>query len=124
MRVIRHFIPGVPYGPDKVRGNTKAPERWKAAIKQHTSNLPLVRGPCLLRVTFLLPPNKFPRDHPYGSDLDNLLKLFGDALQETVLREAPGKDGAIVSVEAAKAKVASEAESGAQFEIIDYGDVS
>jgi Holliday junction resolvase RusA-like endonuclease len=122
MRAIRHFIPGIPYGPDKVRGDTDAPERWKAAVRQHTSGLPSVRGPCLLRVTFLLPPSKFPGDHPFGSDLDNLLKLFGDALQDTVLRDAPGKDGAIVSVEAAKARVASEAESGAQFEIIDYSD--
>jgi Holliday junction resolvase RusA-like endonuclease len=70
-------------------------------------------------VTFLLPASHFPADHPFGNDLDNLLKRFCDALQQTVLSHAPGKDGAIVCLEAAKAKVNSDEEAGAQFELIE-----
>jgi Holliday junction resolvase RusA-like endonuclease len=35
-------------------------------------------------------------------DLDNLLKRLQDALNQTVLRSAPGKDGAVVSLIARK----------------------
>jgi len=50
-------------------------------------------------------------------DLDNLLKRFFDALQETVFRFAPGKDGCVVEVEAKKVRVSSDAEAGADLEI-------
>jgi Holliday junction resolvase RusA-like endonuclease len=112
-------ITGVPYAQKKTKGNGTAPEIWSRAVVAQTSNLIKVRHPCLVRVTFRLPPNKFPTDHPYGPDLDNLLKRFFDALIETVFSDAPGHDGVAVSIEATKVKVPSESESGADLEIIE-----
>ena len=88
-------------------------------MKRQTAHLPKVVHPCVVRATFRLPPDKFPKDHPYGSDLDNLLKRFFDALIETVFSDASGKDGIVVSIEATKVKVASAGEAGADLEIIE-----
>jgi Holliday junction resolvase RusA-like endonuclease len=112
-------IRGVPYAQDKVRGNVSAPTIWSAAVVEQTKHLPKLKGKCLLRVTFRLPPDKFPTDHPFGNDLDNLLKRFFDALDQTVFSEAPGQDGCVVALEASKAKVGSVEESGADLEIIE-----
>ncbi len=111
-------ISGVPCGQAKPVGDMQAAPAWSAAVVAATEALPKVSTPCLLRVNFLLPPEKFPSDHPFGSDLDNLLKRFNDALGKTVLSEAPGKDGCIVAIEATKARVPSRAQAGAEFSII------
>jgi Holliday junction resolvase RusA-like endonuclease len=73
-----------------------------------------------MRVTFLLPPSKFPSDHPYWNDLDNLLKRFCDALVMTVFRNAPGRDGVVLSLEATKTRVETDVEAGAELEIITW----
>jgi len=66
-----------------------------------------------------LPPDKFPDDHPFGNDLDNLLKRFCDAIKRTILSDAPGTDGAIIALEATKTRVDSPADAGAELEIIE-----
>ena len=71
-----------------------------------------------MKVTFLLPPDKFPTDFPYGSDLDNLLKRFLDALNETIFSESKGKDSCIVSMHVTKTRVNSNDEAGALLEIL------
>ena len=114
----RKRINGVPYSQAKARGATDATARWTAAVREQTRDLPKLSGPCLLRVTFLLPPDKFPADHPYGSDLDNLLKRFFDALNETIFSDVPGKDGCVVSLEVTKTRVGSYDEAGAELEVI------
>lgn len=119
MRAVSQFVRGVPYGQDKVRGDTQAPGGWTDRIVAETRGLPRISGPCILKVTFYLPADKFPADHPYGNDLDNLVKRFCDALKTTVLADAPGQDGAIVMLEAAKARVDRAEEAGARFEIIE-----
>jgi Holliday junction resolvase RusA-like endonuclease len=111
-------ISGIPYGHSKPNGDKKALSRWTASVIKQTVHLPKILHPCLVRVTFRLPPDKFPKDHPYGSDLDNLLKRFFDALIETVFAEAPGKDGIVVSIEATKVKVGNREDAGADLEII------
>lgn len=116
---IKGSVSGIPYSQDRARGDKNAAGAWTSAVTSQTQNHPRVIGPCLLRVTFRLPPSKFPKDHPYGNDLDNLLKRFCDALQTTILSEAPGKDGAIVSVEATKVRVMSDVEAGVDFEFIE-----
>ena len=80
---------GIPYGKRKGRGDVGAPAKWAEAVVRQTRRLPKVDGPCMLRVTFLLPPDKFPADLPFGMDLDNLLKGFLDPLGETVFKNAP-----------------------------------
>jgi Holliday junction resolvase RusA-like endonuclease len=119
MRSVSQFVRGVPYGQDKVRGDTKAPAAWTERVVTQTRELPRISGPCVLKVTFYLPGDKFPPDHPFGNDLDNLVKRFCDALKTTVLADAPGQDGAIVMLEAAKARVDRPEDAGARFEIIE-----
>lgn len=106
------FIEGVPYCQDKVRGDTAAGVRWSAAVVAATSNAPKVHGPCQVEVSFVLPPNKYPTDHPYGPDLDNLLKRLFDALNKTIFSEVPGKDGSVISLKATKRKATNSETTG------------
>jgi Holliday junction resolvase RusA-like endonuclease len=69
-------------------------------------------------VTFLLPDNKFPPNLFGGPDLDNLLKLTLDALQQTVFKDAKGKDSRVVSLMAMKSRVNGRGEPGAHIEIL------
>jgi hypothetical protein len=68
----------------------KEPRRFSGAGKVERSGthsdsyLPRISEVCILKVTFLLPPDKYPKNLPYGPDLDNLLKRFLDLLNETV----------------------------------------
>lgn len=119
MRSIKCSIRGVPFGQVKPRGNPTGPPAWSAAVVAQTGELPKVVGPCILRVTFLLPPDKFPSDCPYGNDLDNLLKRFCDAIKQTVLSDAPGTDSAIIALEATKTRVDTPTQAGAELEIIE-----
>lgn len=119
MKYISIFVKGIPYGGGKrTRGDIQAPERWSEAIKQQTSNFPKVKEACIMKVTFLLPPDKFPTDFPYGSDLDNLLKRFLDALNETIFSETQGKDSCVISMNVTKTKVIGAEEAGAHLEIL------
>jgi Holliday junction resolvase RusA-like endonuclease len=87
------------------------------AVVDQTTHLPKLGGACLVDVTFRLPPDKYPTDHPHGMDLDNLLKRFFDALQKTVFSEVPGGDGCVIEVRARKVKVGSAREAGADLTI-------
>lgn len=118
MTYINHLIRGVPYTQDKVVGNLQAPKDWSHQIKMETQGLPRVREACALKVTFLLPPDKYPKDYPYGPDLDNLLKRLLDGLNKTIFSEAHGHDSCVVLLHVMKTKVASYAESGAHIEVL------
>ena len=85
---------------------------------EQTRHLPKVTEACILRVTFLLPPNKFPTDLPYGPDLDNLMKRFSDALNQTIFSETEGKDSCVVEMSVMKTRVDSESEAGAIIEVL------
>lgn len=118
MMHIHRTIHGVPYSKAKSRGNVAAPAEWTEAVISQTQDLPPVTDACVLRVTFLLPPDKFPHDFPYGPDLDNLLKRFLDALGSTVFSSSNGGDSCIVALEAMKSRVDSLDEAGAHLEIL------
>lgn len=124
MRSTKVSIIGIPYAQLKNRGDKSAPLRWTEEVRRQTAHLPKVLHPCLVRVTFRLPADKFPKDYPYGGDLDNLLKRFFDALVETVFSDAPGKDAIVISIEAAKVRVASGDQPGADLEIIEIEKVN
>jgi Holliday junction resolvase RusA-like endonuclease len=100
--ILRKRIIGTPYAQNKSRGRTVACDEWTDAVIRQTADLPQITGPCVMRLVFVLPIDKCPADHPYGNDLDNLLKRFCDALQITALRNAPGRDGSVVRIEAEK----------------------
>lgn len=118
MTHVNHTIKGVPFGKFKTRGDRGAPRRWTEAIKKQSNALGHIKNACILKVTFLLPPDKYPGDLPYGSDLDNLLKPFLDALNETVFSEAEGRDSCILSMTVMKAEVSSTQDAGVHFEIV------
>ena len=118
MTYINHHISGVPYSRNKSRGNLGAADEWSEQIKTQTATLPRVKEACSLKVTFLLPPDKFPSDFPYGPDLDNLLKRFMDALNDTVFSETKGGDSCVVILTVMKARVASIAEAGVHLEVL------
>ena len=115
---INHTIRGVPYSQAKSRGNVAAAPAWSQAIIDQTRTLPKVKEACVLKVTFLLPPNKFPSDFPYGPDLDNLLKRLMDGLNETVFSDTQGKDSCVIHLTVMKTRVASEAQAGAHIEVL------
>lgn len=112
-------VRGVPYPQTKATGNVVGGTVWTEAIVNATQNLRKVKGPVLVRVSFKLAKDKFHDVNPYGTDLDNLLKRFFDALSKTVFSEAPGKDACVVAVEAAKVLVQNPSESGVDGEIIE-----
>ena len=115
-------VRGVPYPQVKATGNVEGRKVWTEAIVRATQNLRKVRGPVLVRVTFKLSREKFHDANPYGTDLDNLLKRFFDALSKTVFSEAPGKDACVVAIEGAKVLVHNPSESGVDGEIIEMSD--
>jgi Holliday junction resolvase RusA-like endonuclease len=110
---MRIRINGTPYGQLKSRGRKDGCAEWTRAVVEQTRELDRVSGACTVDVTFFLPADKYPLDHPFGSDLDNLLKRFFDALQQTVLADAPGKDGCVVELAARKRKASSAEPPGA-----------
>jgi Holliday junction resolvase RusA-like endonuclease len=118
LNYINHFIRGVPFSKNKSRGDLDAPTRWRASVIEQTLHLARVTDACVLKATFLLPPDKFPSDLPYGSDLDNLLKLLLDALNETIFSEANGKDSCVVSLTVMKTAVSSREDAGVHLEIL------
>jgi Holliday junction resolvase RusA-like endonuclease len=118
MNYIQLKIFGIPYGKVKTRGNKDAPEKWTQNVIEKTKHLPKVKEACILKVTFLLPPNKFPKDFPYGPDLDNLTKRFNDALNETIFSETEGKDSCVIELNVMKTRVEKESEAGAYIEVL------
>jgi Holliday junction resolvase RusA-like endonuclease len=118
MTYINHTITGVPFAKHKSRGDVAAAEQGTRTVIEQTQALPRVKEACIMKVTFLLPEDKFPRDYPYGPDLDNLLKRFLDALKETVLSEAPGKDSCVVSMTVMKTHATLKEDAGVHFEIL------
>lgn len=116
-----HFnvrIKGIPYSQHKRRGNVDGLAVWTQDVIRQTRNLDKVTDACIVNVTFLLPPDKFPPNFPYGSDLDNLLKRFLDALNHTIFSQARGKDSCIIAIHVTKARVESEQLSGALLEVL------
>ena len=118
MKHISHRISGVPYSRSKRRGDIQAPKKWTQAVIEQTKHLPKVAEACILRVTFLLPPDKFPKDFPYGPDLDNLMKRLLDALNQTIFSNTEGKDSCVIEMSLMKTMVESEAEAGALLEVL------
>lgn len=111
-------INGIPYSQAKSRGNVNGLSTWTEAIIEQTESLPKIKEACVAKVTFLLPPDKFPTDFPYGPDLDNLLKRFMDALNQTVFSETLGKDSCVISLSVSKARVESNDQAGALLELL------
>ena len=115
------FIEGVPYGQRKPRGDIEGPRRWTQTVKRATKNLPKVRGECHMTVMFVLPSDKYPTDHPYGPDLDNLMKRLLDALNDTIFSEVAGKDGSVVQLAVSKREAVQGERTGATVTIVGRG---
>lgn len=111
-------IHGTPYAHAKTKGDLEGPKAWTEAIIEQTRDLPKVAEACILQVSFLLPPDKYPADYPYGPDLDNLLKRLLDALSRTVFSNAAGHDSCVIAVNAMKAQVRNLEDVGASIQIL------
>jgi Holliday junction resolvase RusA-like endonuclease len=118
MSQIKFRIAGVPYPKRKNASGKEGLRVWTKCVVENSASLPRVTGPCSLRVTFFLPPDKFPTDFPFGSDLDNLLKPFLDALQETVFSKVTNGDSCIMELNASKVKVDAIENCGVSCEIV------
>ncbi len=114
---IKTFIRGDPYVKKKTRGRIQGPKEWLEAVKSQTGNLGQISEPCELEVEFVLWPGSSPTDHPCGPDLDNLLKNLMDGLNDTVLKNAPGGDGAIIRLTATKRTRRNDEPTGAKIVI-------
>jgi Holliday junction resolvase RusA-like endonuclease len=112
-------VRGIPY--PQISGNVKACTGWSEKIVEKTAGLKKITGPCLLRVTFKLPPGKFNETNPFGTDIDNLVKRLLDALGRTVFSDAPGRDACVVSLDATKVLALNPSEAGVDGEIIPIG---
>lgn len=113
-------IKGTPYG-QQGGGNAAGRlgrKKWSDDIIEQTKDQFPVKGPCEMKVVFVLPSEMHPKDHPYGTDLDNLLKRFQDALNKTIFSKVLGNDGCVRKLYAEKQKV-GEKESGAELEITE-----
>lgn len=121
---IERFVSGTPYGKTKPQGRRAGVGEWRDTVIEQTRDLPRVSWPCELDVVFVLPANKFVRDLPFGSDLDNLLKALLDALKTTVLRDAPGTDSAIIVLQASKRQAFDREKTGAMLSIRRRGGSS
>jgi len=75
MTYICQKIEGVPYSRHKRRGRVDAPAEWTQKIIDQTKDLPKVKEACVLNITFLLPPDKFPTDF-------SLWARFGQSTQK------------------------------------------
>jgi len=111
------FIEGVPYPRWKVGGDVEAAKRWSQDVTNKTRRLPRIKHRCSVNVTFILPMDKYPKDHPQGPDLDNLLKRLFDALNKTVFSEALGKDGCVTRLVASKRKQRRDEPTGVRLKI-------
>lgn len=118
MSYVNRLIKGVPYSRFKRRGKIEAPATWSETVVAQTRDLPKVKESCVLKVTFLLPEDKFPADFPYGPDLDNLLKRLLDALNRTIFSDTRGHDSCVVVLHVMKTKVNSQAEAGVHIEVL------
>lgn len=106
------YVKGGAYGAFKNRGNKAGIKVWQQAVIAATRDSTRVKGPCKLVLRFILPPDRYPSDHPYGPDVDNLAAAVLDALNETIFSMVPGKDGAVLWLEVMKLKASTPAEAG------------
>jgi Holliday junction resolvase RusA-like endonuclease len=120
MHYIRKKIDGYP----AVRRTNKTgrESEWVKTIADSTELLPKIDGPCLLRVTFFLPEDKY-FNSEFGADLDNLLKPFLDGLGKTIFSAVKGGDGCVLSLEVSKLRASKSEHQGAYFEIIPFHEV-
>lgn len=96
------FIPGPAYPKHKVGNRKDDAEKWSETIISCTKDLSKVKGPCVMKINYQLPPDRFTLGSPYGSDLDNLTKRLLDSLSYTILEDVDSKDGCICKIEIRK----------------------
>lgn len=112
--VIDVFIDGVPC----TSNNKSTRDAWKARIAERTRGLTRVSVACRLTVEFRLGSESYATASEYGSDLDNLLRPFLNALETTVLTSG---DECVVELMASKSAAGSDAEAGAALRIEPIG---
>ena len=105
IKVVDIFIDGFPTVKKKCRGDKSKPQKWAGQIFEATKKyVGCVGGACKMSVLFMFDQSQYPRDLPFGPDLDNYLKSFQDVLNKTVFNKVAGGDSSVVELIARKRK--------------------
>ena len=116
------FVQHVPFGKPYRGKRPSDALAYDKEIAKMTSSWPKVTNACQLKVTFVLPANKFADGKFLGPDIDNLMKRLLDNLKATVFGP-PSDDSFVVSMEVTKTKVSSEVDAGVHIAIIPLDTV-
>jgi Holliday junction resolvase RusA-like endonuclease len=113
----RTFVNHIPFAKPYRGKRPQDAKSYDRAVYSATKGWPKVTNACQLKVSFILPPNKFSDTNFLGPDLDNLLKRLLDDLKKTVFA-SPADDSFVVSLEVTKTKVSKSKAAGVHIEIV------
>ena len=102
----------------KTNGDKTTPAKWRQIIIESTKKYAgIAHGEVKMEVIFFFDPSQFPKDLPYGPDLDNYLKSLLDHLNETVFSSVAGKDSCVKRLIASKHKAKNTGGVGVKINI-------
>ena len=93
--LVDFFVPGPPHSQ----------KPWVTRVIDAAIGQPRISNACELDVEFVLPRDRVLWILPSETSLSSMLRVLLEALEDTVLRDAPEKEGSIVSIRA-RAKIA------------------
>ena len=93
--LVDFFVPGAPHSQ----------KPWVSRVIDAAIGQPRISSACELDVEFVLPRDRVPWILPSETSLSNMLRVLLEALEDTVLREAPEGEGSLVAIRA-RAKLA------------------
>lgn len=118
--IYEKIIKGIPTGRFKNRGNTSLVKNWRSKIIQETQDgIGKVKNECKMKVVFKFDTLQYPKDFPYGPDLDNQIKNLWDGLNETVFKNVPGHDSCVRILHVSKYPAKNENDTGVIIKISD-----
>lgn len=120
MLPVVYKVSGVPYGSTRDEIGLLLLREWTNNIVLQTRDLPKVQESCVIKLTFLLPRDKFPDRFPYGPDLNYLINKLIETLKQTLFSDTTGKDACIYALHAVKKEVQSVQEAGVIIDIKPY----
>jgi len=88
--LVDFFVPGPPHSQ----------KPWVSRVIDAAIGQPRVSCACELDVEFVLPRDRVPWILPSETSLTNMLRVLLEALEDTVLREAPEAEGSLVTIRA------------------------
>ncbi len=118
--MIHMFVRGEPHVA-KTGSNKSALRQWQDIVEKQTDGMKRMKGPCQVRLDFVLPPGSFKSPNkkvPYGPDLDNLVEAVLDALATNVFPDGVG-DNAATQLLSTKREATKGEEPGVMVTVVD-----